>query len=127
MEYLAMLPDEAWHKPENLQDARILKVLEYFNDNYLHAPNNTVLAKRANMSVNNFYRRFREMMGISPQRYIVSMRLNAARNMLSAEKTDIEQIARRCGFADRYCFSKAFKQYFGIAPGAFRRQQQKKD
>ena len=62
------------------------------------------------------------MMGISPQRYIVSMRLNAARNMLSAGKTDIEQIARRCGFADRYQFSKAFKKHYGIPPGKYREQ-----
>jgi AraC-like DNA-binding protein len=127
MEYLAMLPDEALenHAPE--QDERILKVLESLNRNkYRNTIDNKTLARKANMSVNNFHRRFREMLGISPQRYIASMRLNAARNMLLNEKTSIEEIAARCNFADRYCFSKAFKQYFGVAPGAFRKNEQNK-
>ena len=49
------------------------------------------------------------------------MRLNRARNMLASGKKDITEVARSCGFADRYQFSKAYKQFFGITPGAFRR------
>ena len=125
MEYLAMLPSEAFEDHTAGQDERILKVLDFLNENYCQrAGDNKTLARKAGMSVNNFHRRFREMLGISPQRYIASMRLNAARNMLLNEKISIEEIAARCNFADRYCFSKAFKQYFGIAPGAFRKNGQ---
>ena len=125
MEYLAMLPGEAFEDHTAGQDERILKVLDFLNENYCQrAGDNKTLARKAGMSVNNFHRRFREMLGISPQRYIASMRLNAARNMLLNEKISIEEIAVRCNFADRYCFSKAFKQYFGIAPGAFRKNGQ---
>lgn len=127
MEYLAMLPEDALNSPASWQDNRICKLLESLNGNWQSIPDNQTLARRAGMSVNSFYRHFREMLGISPQRYLMSIRLSAARNMLMNETENIERIASCCGFSDRYSFSKAFKQYFGIAPGAFRRGEQMKD
>ena len=127
MEYLAMLPDDALNKNIPYQDDRIFRVLESLNSNWQHIPDNRVLAQRAGMSVNNFYRHFREMLGISPQRYLTSMRLTGARNLLINETSTIEEIAVICGFSDRYSFSKAFKQYFGIAPGTFRSNERSKN
>ncbi len=127
MEYLAMLPDDALNSPTSWQDNQICKIIESLNGNWQSAPDNRSLARRAGMSVNSFYRHFRKMLGISPQRYLMSIRLSVARNMLMNEAESIERIASCCGFSDRYSFSKAFKQYFGIAPGAFRRSEQMKD
>ena len=127
MEYLAMLPNDDLNNNTSYQDERIFRVLESLNNNWQHIPDNRVLAQRAGMSVNNFYRHFREMLGISPQRYLTSMRLTGARNLLINETSSIEEIAVICGFSDRYSFSKAFKQYFGIAPGAFRNNERSKN
>ena len=127
MEYLAMLPDDALNKKNSYQDDRICRMLEALSGNWQHIPDNRVLAQRAGMSVNNFYRHFRKMLGISPQRYLTSMRLTGARNLLINETSTIEEIAVICGFSDRYSFSKAFKQYFGIAPGAFRSNERSKN
>ena len=127
MEYLAMLPDDDLNDNTSYQDERIFRVLESLNNNWQHIPDNRVLAQRAGMSVNNFYRHFRKMLGISPQRYLASMRLTGARNLLINETSSIEEIAVICGFSDRYSFSKAFKQYFGIAPGAFRNNERSKN
>ena len=127
MEYLAMLPESAFSTANVVLDERLRKVLDHISNNWQHPADNRALARRAGMSVNNFYRRFQAELGISPQKYYMSMRLNAARSMLINEVVDIENIAQRCGFADRYCFSKAFKQFFGIAPGAFRRRELEKN
>ena len=54
------------------------------------------------------------------------MRLNVARQMLQDSEVSIEDAAVKCGFADRYCFSKAFKQFFGITPGAFKLRSEEK-
>lgn len=122
LEYLAMLPDDAWgSNTESPTDQRIVKALNFaMNNNYCADWNNAFLAKQAGMSESNFYRRFREVMKISPTRYFLSMRLNRARELLTTTNQGISQIAEQCGFADRYCFSKAFKSFFGISPGAFR-------
>lgn len=124
LEYLALIPAEAFDG--TLQtDRRVRKALEWAEKQNFCRFGNEQLAAIAGMSVNNFYRCFRRELQISPKRYFLSMRLNRARNMLAAKDADIAQIARTCGFADRYQFSKAYKQFFGITPGAFRRQDGK--
>ena len=120
LEYLALLPPEAFGG--TLQtDRRIRKALDRAEkQNYINIDNEQ-LARAAGMSVNNFYRCFRKELQISPKRYFLSMRLNRARNMLAAGEEHISEVAQSCGFANRYQFSKAYKRFFGIAPGAFRR------
>ena len=120
LEYLALLPPEAFGG--TLQtDERIRRALLWAEKHNYTNIDNEHLARIAGMSVNNFYRCFRKELQISPKRYFLSMRLNRARNMLAAGEKHISEVALNCGFADRYQFSKAYKQFFGIAPGAFRR------
>lgn len=126
LEYLALLPKEAFGSTPQT-DQRIRKVLEWAEKHNFVNIDNEQLAKTAGMSVNNFYRCFRRELQISPKRYFLSMRLNRARNMLASGKKDIAEVARSCGFADRYQFSKAYKQFFGISPGAFRRHTTETD
>ena len=33
----------------------------------------------------------------------------------------VERVVERCGYDSVPAFSKAFKRYFGVSPGAFRR------
>lgn len=123
MEYLAQLPPESFGGSHQLDERlrRALKAAEKVKN-----PDNTFLARAAGMSVNNFCRCFRRELKISPRRYFISMRLNAARNMLALGNCTIAEAAQRSGFADRYQFSKSFKEYFGVAPGAFLRQEKQK-
>lgn len=127
MEYLAMLPPEALQKKLNDIDERVMKVLSLYSGKWQQLPDNQTLARKAGMSENNFYRLFHKSLGISPQRYFMSMRLNAARNKLLNSSVSINDIAGDCGFSDRYAFSKAFKQFFGVAPGEFRKRETEKN
>lgn len=123
MEYLAQLPPGAF-RDDSEMDERLRKALKAAEK--VKNPSNAFLARAAGMSVNNFCRCFRKELKISPRRYFISMRLNAARNLLALGACSISEAAQHCGFADRYQFSKSFKEYFGIAPGAFLRQEKSK-
>lgn len=125
MEYLALLPAAAFTGENQQFDNRIKRVLQVINQNVNGNLSNQVLSEICGMSENNFYRCFRSQMGISPQRYIKSLQLNSARNMLINSNISIENIAIKCGFADRYSFSKAFKSFFAISPGTLRRHSKK--
>ena len=125
LEYLAMLPDAALNRENQQIDFRIKRALKMINQNPHGSLSNQALAKMCNMSENNFYRCFRKQMNISPQRYIKSLQLNAARNMLINSHIPIEDIATQCGFADRYSFSKAFKSFFAVSPGSLRLNSKK--
>ena len=80
----------------------------------------TETARRLGMSVGNFQRVFRRLMGISPKAFAMQMRLENARRALEIGRRSIAEIAADSGFADRYAFSKAFRDYAGCPPAAYR-------
>lgn len=121
-EYLLMLPPEAFANPASTRtDERIVRAMQLCEKRILAPLDNVALARGVGMSVNNFYRVFRRETGISPNRYKNNLRLDFARKLLLETNDRIQDIAERCGYADRYQFSKAFKKYFGLTPAGIRR------
>jgi AraC-like DNA-binding protein len=81
---------------------------------------NRQLNRALNMSPSNFSHLFKENIGMFPQRYILQRQLEKAQLMLTDHELDINTIAMKTDFADRYHFSKAFKAFFGTSPAAMR-------
>lgn len=63
---------------------------------------------------------FRTGLGQGPGATYLDLRLQAARRMMADTMHPIQDIALRCGFADRSAFSRAFRRRFGEAPRALR-------
>ncbi|PTX01799.1 GlxA family transcriptional regulator [Pararhodobacter aggregans] len=63
---------------------------------------------------------FREGLGQGPGAAYLELRLQAARRMMADTAHPIQEIALRCGFADRSSFSRAFRRRFGLAPRVLR-------
>lgn len=78
------------------------------------------LAREVGMSRTSFTSRFRDAVGESPMRHLAMVRLGQAAGFLVAADLSVEAIARRTGYANNACLSKAFKREFGISPGAYR-------
>jgi len=51
------------------------------------------------------------------------VRLEKAKIALKSARTDVQQLALDLGFSDRRGFERAFKQWTGVTPAAYRRQQ----
>lgn len=83
---------------------------------------NTRLAARCGVSTDHLIRLFRRHLGQTPSAYVGERRIAAAARELAATDTAIDDIARRCGFADRFSFSKAFAKRMGLPPAAWRRR-----
>jgi AraC-like DNA-binding protein len=64
--------------------------------------------------------RFRQLLGISPIRYLTDWRMHIAREMLATTETTIFAIARRVGYESEEAFSRAFKRFQGSAPSVWR-------
>lgn len=79
------------------------------------------LANVAAMSVYHFARRFRETVGVSPHAYVLSRRLDRARDMLRHRQITLAQIAAACGFSSQAHLTTTFSNAFGVTPGKFRR------
>jgi AraC-like DNA-binding protein len=69
----------------------------------------------------NFRKRFRLKIGVSPGRYIINRRIDAACEMLRMSKTPISEIAFSLGYASPFEFSAQFKKTIGISPNHYRR------
>ena len=55
-------------------------------------------------------------------RYLLELRLNTAMKLLRHTDHSIEQIARECGFGDRYYFTRIFTKHRQTTPAAFRKE-----
>jgi AraC-like DNA-binding protein len=66
--------------------------------------------------------KFHRELGCTPQQYLISLRIRLAKQLLLESDLPIAQIAQRCGYANAYYFSNAFRTCTGISPSAFRRQ-----
>jgi len=77
------------------------------------------LAERAGMSPRNFHRRFTEAMGETPARFVETLRLDHARQLLRTGLS-LKEIATQAGYATPGQLSKAFGRRFGLSPGLFR-------
>ncbi|MFN3971411.1 MAG: GlxA family transcriptional regulator [Gemmobacter sp.] len=64
---------------------------------------------------------FRADLGTSPAAYALSLRLAAARRMVTDTAHPMAEVALRCGFSSPATFARAFRGAFGVAPSALRR------
>ncbi|MCF8391694.1 MAG: helix-turn-helix domain-containing protein [Bacteroidales bacterium] len=117
---LSKIPVSNWDLMSN--DYRIINVLSYIENNVSTDLSNHVLAEKARMATNSFTRLFTEELGISPQRYVKKKRIDKACVFLHHFDYSIEIVATKTGFADRYHFSKIFKQNTGFSPARYRKE-----
>jgi AraC family carnitine catabolism transcriptional activator len=86
------------------------------------------LARRLGLSPRTLERRCRRNFGQSPGQLYLSVRLQAARNLLFYEELSVKEIATACGFSYPTAFARSFARHFGASPRRFRarfRDQQK--
>ncbi len=74
------------------------------------------------MSRSNFAHYFKGVTGLSPAKFIRSVRLEEAAFRLLHTEQILETIAHETGFADATHFCKAFRQFYHLSPGQYRRQ-----
>ena len=75
------------------------------------------LAEIAGMSEVYFRRLFHACYGVPPVKYINALRLNRARDLLSAQACTVEQAALLAGFHDKRYFYRAWRARYGTPPG----------
>ena len=75
-----------------------------------------ILADRVAMSVRNFGRVIRRELGVSPARYVLQMRVEAAQRMLEQTRKGLGQIALACGFSSADAMRRAFIRTLRTTP-----------
>ena len=78
------------------------------------------LAREVGMSRTLFTRRFRDVLGQPPMRYVAKARLGGAAGYLATTSSGVYEIALLVGYDSDASLSKAFKREFGVTPGQYR-------
>lgn len=64
---------------------------------------------------------FKNITGISPQEYLLNIRIEKACQLLSQSNIPINQVAAECGYSDPLNFSRIFKKYKHFSPSEYRK------
>lgn len=79
------------------------------------------MARLARVSRRTLLRRFHEATGTSPARWLLTQRLQRARDLLEGEDVRVEAVAAACGLGSPESLRHHFRRAFGISPTAYRR------
>ena len=80
------------------------------------------LAAVCGVSDTHFRRMFAMVYHTSPVKFINSLRLHNAKQLLSYTSESISSIAAKCGFSSSYYFGRVFKNKVGITPREYRKK-----
>jgi AraC family transcriptional regulator of arabinose operon len=78
------------------------------------------LATRAGLSTRYFSIKFKEMIGMSVQTYMIRTRIDRAQHLLMHAGMNVTEVADALGYRDIFFFSRQFKQYTGKTPSEIR-------
>ena len=95
---------------------RIYRVLSYIHRNYSRELSMRELAATEYMSEGRLRALFRECCGMSPRRYLTTLRVQNACRLLTQSVLTVGEIARAVGITDQLYFSRAFKAETGVTP-----------
>ena len=93
----------------------------YIERNYMKTLRLSDIARHCSCSVSTLCHVFQNDCGKSVRAFIISIRLQNARKLLSSSTLPISQIAALCGFSDPNYFSAVFKTNVGCSPSQYRK------
>ncbi|MEO0986928.1 MAG: AraC family transcriptional regulator [Cyanobacteria bacterium J06639_14] len=80
------------------------------------------LAEQVGVSRTKFFTQFHELVGEPPGKYLTRWRMQRASQALRQKYMTLSEVANLVGYESEASFSKAFKQWMGQSPGAYRKQ-----
>lgn len=95
----------------------VQQIMKYMEEHYQEKISLDQIAE--NMYLSSFYisKLFKSETGDTPINYLISLRMEKAKEMLDKEPEEsVQKIAAAVGYEDAYHFSKLFKKYYGISP-----------
>ena len=84
-------------------------------------------ASQIHLSTDYLSRLFRKKTGISFSEYLLNARMKEAGALMKQIHLSIGEIASRLGYKNPKNFTRAFRNYYGMAPTEYRRQTDEED
>jgi AraC-like DNA-binding protein len=98
-------------------------MLSYIEEHYSDKLTLDILANISGYSKNHFATVFKEIIGVSPQKYIEQIRIDNAKKLLLQTNSTLIDIAYKCGFPSQAYFNFIFKKHVKLTPLDYRKFQ----
>ena len=104
------------------QPRAVTQAVDFINDNYATDLSLSDIAAAAHLSPFHLSRIFKKATGVSPYQYLLQVRVNSARSLLTAGAGDrsLAEVAAAVGFADQSHLTRHFKRMVGVTPKQLR-------
>ncbi|MBO5377560.1 MAG: AraC family transcriptional regulator [Ruminiclostridium sp.] len=93
----------------------------YMETNFADDITTAKLVELSHYSQRHFIRLFSATYSVTPQQYLIDIRIRNAVRLLRTTDLSITETALRCGFSDSNYFCRIFKKYIGVTPSAYRK------
>jgi len=110
----------SWTPKGGLPTRTIRRVESYVQDNIASDISLDELSKLAGLSKRHFLRAFSESLGTTPHRYVLSRRIESAKQKLARQSLSIIEVALESGFKHAQHFSTTFRRITGVTPSEYR-------
>jgi len=98
----------------------VAQAVSYINGHYADMTDQEQLAKRLGVSKYHFLRTFARYAGMTPNDYLMRVRIEKSMELLQATDWPLERIARSVGYSTGSYYIKIFRRLTGQTPGSFR-------
>ncbi|WP_316835002.1 AraC family transcriptional regulator [Pedobacter nutrimenti] len=93
-----------------------IDLMEFMNDNFMDDLSMEQIAAYTGRSLATFKRDFQKISNLSPQKWLIKKRLEAAYVKLKEEGKKVQEVCVEVGFKNPSHFSTAFKKQYGFPP-----------
>jgi AraC family transcriptional regulator len=109
---------DPWSKRSSCQ---ISKAIDFMEASLEHSIDLPTIAEATGLSPSHFARQFRATVGKAPHQYLMQMRIDRTKRLLSETDRSIAEVAFACGFANQEHLTRLFKRSCGVTPAGFRK------
>jgi AraC-like DNA-binding protein len=99
----------------------IWRAIKYINEHLREHIALDETARACGMSSSCFQRAFKQEVGITFNKYVNSLRISRARQLLHENNKSMSEIAFACGYTNQYHFTRTFKRFMHMPPMSFRK------
>ncbi len=104
-------------------DHRIERAIALIQQDLSQSHSLEKLAKNAYLSVTQFKKVFKQSTGTTTQKYLLTLRMEKAKALLSHTDLPVRLVALDVGYHDLSAFSRRFSAYFGQSPSAWMKRR----
>lgn len=103
-------------------DHRLIdNVISEIREHYMEDISLTSLSSKYNISMGHLSKMIKDTLKVNFSDYIVSLRIQRAKELLRDDSLSIQEIAEIVGYNDYFYFTKVFKRVEGISPSKYRK------